>query len=412
MESLIKKPQWKKCIFYKGNNYDASKYAATYNDWIFSLSDDQLFLNKLRENIDKYEKDSDGKWEFYKKVINPYELVYTQKKYDNFPNSVCLLHPLSRSYFKMIEILSVVDFFSLFGKEDRLTSAHVCEGPGGFIEAFIDRCQRERKSIAHIQAMTLRPIQANVPGWKRTATFLQKNKNIKILYGEDNTGDILKTSNQRYFIENCRSKVHLFTSDGGFDFSIDYLQQEKFIFPLLLSSIRIGFEVLKEGGVFILKFFDIYSKGMTDIIYYLSCFFKSWTLYKPATSRPCNPEQYFIGKQFRGASKEVIDKLENWCTMSEHGFLQNSLFIENYPTEFSNELQQVIKKTVASQIYYLQQVFELIEDTDKSKEQVKLLLKKYEYVSYKWCQAFNVPVYPERGRLIEALRNDPLIADL
>jgi 23S rRNA U2552 (ribose-2'-O)-methylase RlmE/FtsJ len=410
MESLIKKPQWKQVIFYKGNTFDQTKCVATYNEWNIELNDSQKELNRLREKIDEYEKDDSGKWEYYKKIINPFELIFTQKKYSNFPDSVCILHPLSRSYFKMIEMLSIIDFFDLFQKEDRYASAHVCEGPGGFIEAFIDRCQKNRKTVTSVHAMTLRPTQANVPGWKRTTSFLLRNKNIKIIYGADNTGNILKVENQRDFVNNCRSKVNLFTSDGGFDFSIDYLSQEKFIFPLLVASVRIGFEVLREGGVFIIKLFDIYSDGMQDLIYYLSCFFKTWTLYKPATSRPCNPEQYFIGKQFRGSSKAVIDQLENWCTHHERGFYINRLFNNHYPDDFKISMQIIVNKLVESQTYYLNKVFELIESSSEN-DQVKQLLKINEYMSYKWCQTFNAPVYSDRSRSIEALRNDPLIAD-
>lgn len=410
MESLVKKPQWKQVIFNKGNTFDQSNCIATYDEWKIELNESQKELNRLREKIDEYEKDDSGKWEYYKKIINPYELIFTQKKYSNFPESVCILHPLSRSYFKMIEMLYIVDFFELFQKEDRYCSAHVCEGPGGFIEAFIDRCQKNRKTVTSVHAMTLRPTQANVPGWKRTTSFLLRNKNIKIIYGADNTGNILKIDNQRDFVSNCRSKVNLFTSDGGFDFSIDYLSQEKFIFPLLVASVRIGFEVLREGGVFIIKLFDIYSDGMQDLIYYLSCFFKTWTLYKPATSRPCNPEQYFIGKQFRGASKAVIDQLENWCMHHERGFYINRLFSNSYPEEFKTNMYTIVNKLIESQTYYLNKVFELIESSSEN-DQVKHLLKINEYMSYKWCQIFNAPVYSDRSRLIEVLRNDPLIAD-
>lgn len=394
MALLEIKPPWKEFIFYKGGVYENDTFAATYDKWSYDFKENEFELSKLREQIDNYEKKDDGKWEYYKKVVNPYELVFTQKKYTNFPESVCVLHPLSRSYFKMIEMLSITDFFKVFEREDKFRTAHVCEGPGGFIESIIDLTIKHRKILSQATAMTLRPNQSNVPGWKRASNFLQKHKNVKVVYGEDNTGDILKVENQLSFIQSCGPKVHLFTSDGGFDFSIDYLSQEKFIFPLLLASTRIGFEVLKEGGVFILKFFDIYYDGIRDLLYFLSTFFRSWTLYKPATSRPCNPEQYFIGKGFKGCSPDVINKLHNWCNHIQHGFIPNRVCICSRSAEFDEQLDKIIIKSVQSQVHYLKQVFNLIEHS--SEKDIENLLKMYEIISYKWCQTFNVPVYAQR----------------
>ena len=282
----------------------------------------EIILHKYRNRINEYEQNLSPhtNWEYYKKVVNPYELVYTQKKYDNFPDSIYSLKPLSRSYFKMIEILDLIRFFTY---NDQVKSAHVCEGPGGFIEALFDEASKKKKKIKMSSAMTLKSKQTNVPGWKKAAQFLKKNKCIRILYGEDDTGNIIKPINQQYFIDYCNNpvygKINIFTADGGFDFSYDYENQEQLIFPLLVASTKIGFEVLKKGGVFILKFFDFYHKYTTDLLYFLSCYFSEWTLYKPATSRPCNPEQYFIGKGFTGCSDEVYDVLRLWCSMLENG---------------------------------------------------------------------------------------------
>ena len=48
-------------------------------------------LHDYRNQIYDYEQQcTHGRnWEYYKKIVNPYELVYTQRKYDNFPDSIC-----------------------------------------------------------------------------------------------------------------------------------------------------------------------------------------------------------------------------------------------------------------------------------------------------------------------------------
>ena len=153
--------------------------------WTYEFKADEADLHELRKRIQLYERppsaeappsSSVSTWEYYKKVVNPYELVYTQKKYDDFPESVCIYHPLSRSYFKILEVLAITDFFKDCKPSQRLYSAHVCEGPGGFIQGFLEECSRRRLTVGASTAITLKPKQQNVPGWKRATHFLQKNK--------------------------------------------------------------------------------------------------------------------------------------------------------------------------------------------------------------------------------------------
>ena len=387
--------------------------------WTYEFKADEADLHELRKRIQLYERppsaeappsSSVSTWEYYKKVVNPYELVYTQKKYDDFPESVCIYHPLSRSYFKILEVLAITDFFKDCKPSQRLYSAHVCEGPGGFIQGFLEECSRRRLTVGASTAITLKPKQQNVPGWKRATHFLQKNKQVRVVYGEDGTGDLLSCANQEDFIRSTPCKVHFFTADGGFDFSTDYDSQEKTIFPLLLASVRTGFEVLAPGGLFVLKFFDLYYDGTRDLICFLSKHFRRWTLYKPATSRPCNPELYFIGDRFVPPTPAVLALLRGWCEGASPGRLlvETSLpaspgrLLTETPPALSAILDSFVRDSVRLQTDYLRQVFDLIEGTKPP--DLKTLLKQHEITSYDWCRAFNVHVYPQRSRSIEASR--------
>jgi 23S rRNA U2552 (ribose-2'-O)-methylase RlmE/FtsJ len=372
--------------------------------WVHAFSADELVLHAHRKRINEYERiTGTSEWEYYKKIVNPYELIYTQKKYSNFPESVCLLHPLSRSYFKMTEILGLTEFFKGMNTQRKIRSAHVCEGPGGFIQGFIDQAERHRIQHVTSTAITLRPKQPNVPGWKRAAIFLQKHRNVKISYGQDGTGDLLKYENQNEFIRACDISVDLFTADGGFDFSMDYDAQEQTIFPLLLASVRVGFDVLKEGGLMIVKFFDMYYDGTRDLIYFLSQHFGKWILYKPATSRPCNPEIYFIGDIYRRPPTPILQILRGWSRAACFGDAPLRLFRDPYASSFTDYLNTVVQKSVANQIAYLEKVFALVESDDKE-AQIKQMLQIHEVISYTWCSAFNVPVYSSRCQTIGASR--------
>lgn len=374
-------------------------------------SAEETALHDCRNRINQYEETlSNGKnWEYYKKIVNPFEIVYTQKKYHNFPESICFLKPLSRSYFKMIEMLDLLQFFEMFPQET-IRTAHVCEGPGGFIEALFDEAGKQNRTIHSSVAMTLKSRKTNIPGWKRATHFLQKNKNINIIFGKDHTGDIMKPENQQYFIDytaqpDQERNIHIFTADGGFDFSCDYMKQETMVFPLLLASTKIGLEVLKVGGVFILKLFDFYHQCTMDLLRLLSFHFEEWLLYKPCMSRPCNPEHYFIGKGFIGCSDKVLDVMRLWCSMLEHGQPLESLFVPRRMDCECEWLQQVRHTSFQLQTEYLERVFSIIESNNE--DEIRAYLKRNERSSYEWCVRFKVPIFSRRHRLIEESQSDP-----
>ena len=391
---------WENYTIFRKNNIISGAFELESKECNHVISDEEARLHEYRNRINQYESGLlNGKnWEYYKKIVNPYEIVYTQKKYDDFPESVSSLKPLSRSYFKMIEMIEIINFFNM-PHLDNVRCAHVCEGPGGFIEALFDEAIKQRKRIQTSIAMTLKSRQTNVPGWRRASQFLYKNRNVRILYGEDNTGDIMKPINQQFFIDYCihpsyGGKMDIFTADGGFDFSCDYSKQEKMIFPLLLASTKIGLEVLKTGGVFILKIFDFYEKGTIDLLYLLSCHFTEWTLYKPAMSRPCNPEQYFIGKGYTGATDEVYDVLRLWCSMLENNQPVEALFKIEIPSEFKSVISDLRTLSFIRQTEYLEKVFFIINKSDASEAThlIQNYLNNNIKTSYEWCVRFRAPI--------------------
>jgi 23S rRNA U2552 (ribose-2'-O)-methylase RlmE/FtsJ len=391
---------WENIRIFKRTSLGFGNFELQSKEYNHVVLEEEATLHEYRNRISDYESTiKNGKnWEYYKKVVNPYEIVYTQRKYEDFPDSICFLKPLSRSYFKMIEMLDLTKFFMTF-KSENVRGAHICEGPGGFIEALYDEAFKNKKKVQTSIAMTLKSRQTNVPGWKRASQFLQRNRSVRILYGEDDTGDIMKPENQEYFIDYCihpgyGGKMNVFTADGGFDFSCDYSKQEKMIFPLLLSSTKIGFEVLKKGGIFILKMFDFYEKATVDLIYFLSCHFNEWTLYKPAMSRPCNPEQYFIGKGFTGCTDEVSDVMRLWCSMLDNKQPVESLFTMELPSEFQRVISELRTQSFNRQTEYLEKVFFIIDKNDEAL--IQNYLKKNEKSSHEWCIRFKVPIAHSR----------------
>jgi 23S rRNA U2552 (ribose-2'-O)-methylase RlmE/FtsJ len=427
-------PSWDKFCMYRRSQIGISQQFKLESNVVEHVNtEEEKQLHRYRNCINEYDKIlTNGKnWEYYKKIVNPYELVYTQKRYEYFPESVCFLKPLSRSYFKMIEILDLIGFFK--SSSQHIRTAHVCEGPGGFIEALFDEAMKSHKKIQMSIAMTLKSKQHNIPGWKKASLFLKKNRNVRIIYGEDYTGNIMKPENQQYFIDyaiapDYGGKMDIFTADGGFDFSCDYMKQEQMVFPLLMASTKIGFEVLKKGGVFILKIFDFYHKSTLDLLYFLSYHFEEWTLYKPGMSRPCNPEHYFIGKGFIGCTEEILDVMRLWCNMLDNQQPLESLFkIDctsesshktivqeqseskiNYQSEFKDIIMKLRENSFKTQSEYLETVFYIIDQ--QNDDLIKSFLRKNEKYSYNWCMRFRAPIYSHRLSAIEELHTDQLVS--
>ncbi len=93
-----------------------------------SLSD---YLMAIKDQISS----RDQHWDTYKKYTNPYEYIHSplpNKKY-----AIAKHHPLSRSYFKMLELIKTFDLLSPSqdASQDAWQTFHLAEGPGGFMEA-------------------------------------------------------------------------------------------------------------------------------------------------------------------------------------------------------------------------------------------------------------------------------------
>jgi 23S rRNA U2552 (ribose-2'-O)-methylase RlmE/FtsJ len=379
---------WEHFIFYSQSEYTALEFHLNPNRVKHIPSASEVRLYEHRNRINEYSSSiAPNNWEYYKKIVNPYELVYTKKKYKNFPDCISTIRPLSRSYFKMIEILKLIGFF---GQSKRIRTAHVCEGPGGFIEALYTAAEKNKVHIDDSIAMTLQSTKNTIPGWRYAAHFLRTHNNIKIISGKDQTGDITKVDNQQFYIHSVdKQKCDIFTADGGFDFSSNYMKQEELVFPLLVASTKIGLEVLKPGGTFILKFIDFYNKATTDLLYFLSCHFVEWTLYKPAMSRPCNPEHYFIGKGFTRCIEDSLQAMYAWCNRFENNDIMESLLKTEYSPEFIQIINDIRDASAQSQIEYLTKVFDIIEQKDECIVQEYLTYNRES--SYEWCKWFDVP---------------------
>jgi 23S rRNA U2552 (ribose-2'-O)-methylase RlmE/FtsJ len=390
MEFETAKPPWMRIQWFVSPRKDMLKEGETYGpraeqgDWV---EDQNPEIEVLKESIQPYDKTE--LWDLAKRITNPYELIHTHSTRLALPKSICCLHPLSRSFFKMIEMLTQLQFFERH-KVPKLRSLHICEGPGGFVEAFHYLADTHKRLIQSSHAMTLKSTHQIIPGWRRATQFLQRHPNISVLYGPTRTGDIYEPVNQ----EECAKAVtaagaHLVTADGGFDFSDDFHAQEKNILRLLVSSSIILLESVAIEGDIVLKVFDCNGSVTRDLIAILASCFHQWTLYKPVTSRPCNSEWYFLGKcamRDRRAAIERLKEVRDGLAAAppiQYGRLLAVNPIDEQLKNLQNERVQTQKRALVDVLTFCKSAAEISHGDMWVKQNEKCV---------DWCSSFRMPV--------------------
>jgi hypothetical protein len=167
---------------------------------------------------------------------------------------------------------------------------------------------------------------------------------------------------------------------------VNYDIQEKCVFHLLVTSAITGLRCLLQDGAFILKIFDIFSEHTKFLLVVISLCFKEWTLYKPALSRPCNSERYFMGRGFRGIPTSVLQCL---YAMQEHAAK------DLYPIGISEHLQ-------GNTEYFENHISTNTDEQLKAIERAELYAEQPEQwyskqlpidfeTSRSWCERFRIP---------------------
>lgn len=330
-------------------------------------------------------------WDRYKKLSNEFELIFTTP---NTKSNVSLYNPVSRSFFKMWEIL--IDFRSDLLKcitinENPLKCLFLAEGPGGFLEAVM-KYRNNKKD--HYYGMTLRPDNKSIPEWKLKKFDMSI---ITTLYGADNTGDLYNLENT-HFIENQLGSncMDLITADGGFDFSSDFNKQEDQSMKLIRCETYCALHLLKQNGCFVLKIYDMFHHQTISLMSLLKCCFKTIHIIKPLTSRPANSEKYLLCSGYKtNEGREQITILRNIILQRTTSPRKRQVFEETDLSLLSKIVLYNIYYT-SRQVYYIQKTIDLINKSEtyqgsiKHKKYDELLVSNYKKCQ-KWCQKYEIP---------------------
>jgi 23S rRNA U2552 (ribose-2'-O)-methylase RlmE/FtsJ len=318
-------------------------------------------LMKIKCEIDKIPS---KKWERSKKKCNKYEYIYTSSRKNR---NICNITPVSRSYFKIYEIINTITKL-----ENEGIAGCIAEGPGGFIHCINDNTNMDVYGITLISK-----IDKNIPFWNPQIIANSKNT---LSYGKDNSGDIYNIENSLDFINSFEGKLcNLVTADGGFDYSGDYNSQESDSYRLLFSEIFIALNIQKQSGSFIIKFFDLFNYKTIQLIYILYISYKEINIFKPITSRLSNSEKYIVCNGFNGCNLEIIKQMEK-------NYKTGDISID-IPETFIKEIFEYNDKFVESQKETIRKIITNIDldcDNNPTKEQIKN--------AKDWCLKYNLPI--------------------
>jgi len=354
---------------------------------IENINNIEALLNRHKEYIDNIDK---SVWNYNKKLVNDFEPLHIPSKnmMDNY--GIADYAPISRAFFKMWEIIH--DFPNLVNINNNLLYGALCEGPGGFIEAF----NMYRKTMGYkdtIVAMTLKnEMDECVPSWKKSDSVLRQCNRIYITYGIDNTGNLYNVKNIEYYVNmfSC-SKAYLITADGGFDFSEDYNNQEISIVRLLWCEIVAGILSLRKGGNMIIKIFDIYKCITKDILYILCYYFNNVYICKPYTSRPLNSEKYLVCSDFKdNITADDINNMKQ-IIINMNSMIYSRMIKNNIDDDFTDCINAINTAYAFRQIRYMNKIFNIMNKNVMYKE-ITLLQKERVVYAYAWCIKYKFPI--------------------
>jgi 23S rRNA U2552 (ribose-2'-O)-methylase RlmE/FtsJ len=357
-------------------------------------------LTKYKDKIQPYYQKKSFWWDNVKKLSNDYELIYTSFGRHKYVTAV---NPPSRSYFKLWEIFGMLRLHVLNAFKEACTwsgsihTAHLAEGPGGFVECTMDwliKYLPDTFSKTQLHGMTLRSHDKSVPKWRISRDKLHSRK-VFFHYGKDGTGDLYNLENiHDYAFKVGHGSCALVTSDGGFGFHDNFNFQESLMYPLLIAEIYTALLLQQQEGVFVIKVFDLFELETSQLLYILSLFYRHLYITKPVSSRPANAEKYVVGCGFyrsQSPKQQAMLALLRRCIVEESSSPLSDVTV---PVEF---LQQVVNfnlKYSVRQAYAICKTFTFIEILQKKDVHSTRFIEDvlaYQYVKCKeWCQYHDI----------------------
>jgi hypothetical protein len=360
---------------YSSQSVEVKECIAKHNDMAGKLLNCKNLINNYHYN---------RQWDKYKRITNDYELV--SGNYYNAP-ALSSTHNVSRSFYKLIEIIhDVIGINFVKTRKDAMTCAFLAEGPGGFIEAFIDlrRDSRGEGIDDELFGMTLQSQCKKIPRWRVGKEYLQANP-VNFLTGADKTGNLYNILNIDDIISTIgANKCDLVTGDGGFDFSSDYDSQEVASLKLIACELYAAMRLQRLGGCSVIKVFDLWKPGTHSILDIVFKSYKDVYLFKPLTSRPANSEKYLVSVGFLGTNEKDLEMLREFITDTKGVKALNG----DRATYLLECLCEINKTLTTRQMNSILKTINLIQNPQNTSASIKWQFE----CALRWYQRYNIKV--------------------
>lgn len=210
----------------------------------------------------------------------------------------------NKAFLKLAEILQVIVRDSLPWHD--LSTFHLCEGPGYFIDAVYYVWRQKTANIHDASwgwgANTLNPYFENRSCFEKLIDDSHiRNHSDKWYFGPSDDGDVFKFNEEYVRRMGLKGKFDLVTADGSFNTQGQEDKIEDVVAPLIRAEIEAAILLLKPGGMLIIKMYRFRGAATCNILSLLSENFDEITSYKPTASRPGSGEKYLICSGFGGS---------------------------------------------------------------------------------------------------------------
>ncbi|KAG7308575.1 hypothetical protein JYU34_005791 [Plutella xylostella] len=218
---------------------------------------------------------------------------------------------LNRAAVKMANIDAAFDFMftkptkkengeSALSKKEILYFADVCAGPGGFSEYVLYRKGWRSKGFG----FTLKGSN----DFKLSDFYAGTAETFNPYYGVEGDGNIFNPANltslKDHVLKHTEDKgVHFLMADGGFSVEGNENIQEILSKQLYLCQCLAALMLVRTGGHFVVKLFDVFTPFSVGLIYIMYHCFEQVCIMKPVTSRPANSERYLVCKWKRSGTE-------------------------------------------------------------------------------------------------------------
>ena len=268
----------------------------------------------------------------------------------------------SNAYMKLWEIYNTVH--NLMPNKKHVKVFHLAEAPGQWINCTRHYLETKKDKVEEYDWM------ANSLNSKHPSNIKKFGKGIfsdeyglikkypdRWLYGSDNTGDITKGKNVKWFhnfvkewTQNNKFKVDLITGDAGMGSgaNVKLIDLQKIDYAQLCMTASIA----SKGSNCVLKHFSYLNMDFIEsekgsgffisFLYLYNLMFEEVRLIKPLTSSPNSSEFYVVGLQFIGIDKAILNKLIDCLD----NFKVNNAFFkkEEIPESFSKQIIEFLEK--------------------------------------------------------------------